>query len=64
MPKQKKIDLIEKLCKENGLNIYEVFRKSEVPTNTIFNWRKKEPKAFADYDRIIETIYSMKQQSV
>ena len=56
MNKEKRIDEIKRLCKENGLNIYQVFREAKIPTSTIANWKKKEPNAFSDYDKIKETI--------
>jgi predicted transcriptional regulator len=64
MPQIKRIEEIEKLCQENGLNIYEVFRKAQIPTSTIFNWKKSNPGAFDTYDKLIDAIEEMKTREV
>lgn len=48
----KKIDQIRKKCEENNLNIYKVFRLANVPSATISNWERKEPKAFEKLEKI------------
>ena len=56
MKQEKRIDEIERLCVEKGLSIYEVFREAKIPASTIANWRRKEPNAFSDYDKLKQTI--------
>lgn len=61
-PKEKRIDKIERLCKEADIPMTTLFRKADIPYNTISNWRKKEPDAFQNYDRLIETLESLKSE--
>lgn len=59
MPKEKRIDEIKRLCDENGLPVAEVFRKADIPYNTVANWTRKEPAAFETYDKLKDTINEM-----
>ncbi len=60
MSKEKKIDEIRRLAAESGLSLPEVFMKANVLYSTVGNWDRKEPEAFAVYDRLKETIEEMK----
>lgn len=63
MESKKRIEQIEELCEKNNLNIYEVFREAKIPTSTIFNWKKKEPKAFDVFDKLVQTIEKLSVQN-
>lgn len=54
--KEKRIDVIRRLCSENNLSLSEVFRKADIPYSTVQNWDNKEPEAFTTYDTLIDTI--------
>lgn len=55
----KTIDEIKKKCKDNGLNIYEVLRRADIPKDTVYNWNKKEPKPLENKRKIDEVINEM-----
>jgi predicted transcriptional regulator len=57
----KQIEIIQKKCKDNNLNIYEVLRQAKVPSNTVFNWTNKNPKAFDTLEKINKTIEKLKK---
>lgn len=59
MKKETKIEEITRIAKEAGLSLSEVFRKANVPYNTVQNWSKSEPKAFETYDTLLKTIEMM-----
>jgi len=40
---EKTIEAIQKICDDNGINIYDVFREAKKPVSTIQNWTKREP---------------------
>ena len=59
MSQTKRIDEIKKRCKENELNIYDVFRQAKVPNMTLPNWEKGDPKPFKTLDKINTAIDEM-----
>ena len=56
MASEKKIDQLQKKCKQNGIALNKLFREASVPTHTIDNWKRKEPDAFALLDRLNKTL--------
>lgn len=64
MEAKKQIDIIRETCKKKGLKIYTVFRKAEIPIQTIANWDKKEPEAFQVLEKINATIEQMEAEKL
>lgn len=62
MSQEKKIEEIERLCEENGLQLAEVLREAKIPYSTVQNWKKKDPKPFETEKTIKDTIIKMASQ--
>ena len=56
MASEKKIDQLQKKCKQNGIALNKLFREAGVPTHTIDNWKRKEPDAFMLLDKLNTTL--------
>lgn len=53
------IDELIKKCEDSELNIYTVLRRANLPKDTVYNWRKKDPKPFETKSKIEDTITKM-----
>ncbi len=60
MDKKKQIEIIEEKAKEAGVSLAELFRKADVPYNTIQNWRNQEPSAFQTVEKLNQTLEEIK----
>lgn len=57
----KRIDAIQQICDDKGVDINDAFREAKVPRDTIFNWRKKNPKQFEAEDKVMAAIEKLAQ---
>lgn len=60
---ERRVSYIKRLCKENNITIDMLVREADLPRSTISNWQKKEPAAFENYDKLIETVEIIKKRN-
>jgi len=58
-PGEKTIDTLEKICEDNGINIYDLFREAKKPVSTIQNWKKSEPQSLETLAALRTTLAAM-----
>lgn len=54
------IEILEKECEENGITILAVARHANIPKDTVFNWRKKEPTTLVTLQKLKDAINDLK----
>lgn len=62
MEAKKQIEIIKEQCKKERINIYELFRKAQVPVSTIQNWERKDPGAFETKNKLDNALAEMIEQ--
>lgn len=56
------VDWIKRKCKNNGITIETLLKRSGVSRDTLRNWRRKEPTSIVNFLKLIETLNTIEDE--